>query len=179
MTRMTVNGQPMAFALDPETPLLHALREAANITGPKHGCEDGGCHACTVLVDGTAVRACTLTIARAEGAAVTTIEGLPPDHPLFAAWMAQQPSMCGFCDPGFITALAGLLAVNAAPGEEELAALPNRCACGAGPRIVRAGMAAAAALRAASAKADERPTLTFSLGSAVKAEEEKESKRIE
>ncbi|MCJ7420926.1 (2Fe-2S)-binding protein [Sphingomicrobium astaxanthinifaciens] len=177
MTQMTVNGQPMAFSLDPATPLLEALREAANLTGTKRGCDDGGCHACTVLVDGVAVRACALSIARAEGAVVTTIEGLPPSHPLFAAWRAEQPSMCGFCDPGFLVALAGLLQVNTAPSEEELAMLPNRCACGAGPRILRAARAAAAALRAAATPDEARPTSAFSLGSRVSADTEMESNR--
>ncbi|WP_265587734.1 (2Fe-2S)-binding protein [Sphingomicrobium arenosum] len=180
MTRMTVNGQPMAFALDPATPLLEALREAANITGPKRGCDDGGCHACTVLVDGQAVRACSLSIARAEGAQVVSVEGLPPSHPIFAAWRAADASMCGFCDPGFITALVGLLSTNAAPSEAELGALAHRCPCGSGPRIVQAGLAAAAALRAGSAAQDEeRPAATFSLGSPVSGNITTESKRNE
>ena len=167
MTRMIVNGQPLAFDLDPQTPLLHALREAANITSPKKGCEDGSCHACTVLVDGRAVPSCTLTIGRAEGTQVVTVEGLPPDHPLFAAWVEAQPTMCGYCDPGFICALAGLLSVNVAPSADVLVSLPNRCPCGAGPRIARAAGIAAASLRA-SAEREERRTrepAQFSLGS--------------
>ncbi|WP_343345358.1 2Fe-2S iron-sulfur cluster-binding protein [Sphingomicrobium sp. XHP0239] len=165
MTRMTINGEPLAFDLDPETPLLHALRDAANLTGPKHGCDDGSCHACTVLVDGQAVRSCSLSIARAEGAQIVTVEGLPPDHPLFAAWIAVQPTMCGFCDPGFLCALAGLLQVNVAPSDAELAAIPNRCPCGAGPRIAEAARVAAGAIRSTSNDVEPETTNGFSLGS--------------
>ncbi|MCM8558389.1 (2Fe-2S)-binding protein [Sphingomicrobium sediminis] len=170
MTRFTLNGRPLAFDLDPQTPLLFALRDAANITSAKYGCDDQSCHACTVLVDGQAVRSCTLTIARAEGAVVQTVEGLAPDDPLFSAWEDEQVSLCGFCDPGFMCALSALLAVNSAPTEEELAAIPNRCPCGAGPRIRKAAQLAARRIRQASAPqavqtADSNLTEGFSLGS--------------
>ncbi|MFN3510440.1 MAG: (2Fe-2S)-binding protein, partial [Tsuneonella troitsensis] len=75
MTALTVNGRPVRFDIDPDTPLLHALREAANLTGTKYGCGTGDCHACTVIVDGEALRSCLVTIAEAEGRYVTTIEG--------------------------------------------------------------------------------------------------------
>ena len=176
MTRMTINAEPLAFDIDPTTPLLHELRDTANITGPKHGCDDGSCHACTVLVDGQAVRSCRLSIGRAEGAQVVTVEGLPPDHPLFAAWVEAQVSQCGFCDPGFLCALAALLQVNVAPSDAELAAIPNVCPCGAGPRVaIAARLAAAAIRREAEPTVDETPSATlqaepettdgFSLGS--------------
>ena len=171
MPRLTVNGEPLAFDLDPQTPLLFALRDAANITGPKHGCDDRGCHACTVLVDGQAVRSCDLPLARAEGAQVVTVEGLPPDHPLFAAWIEAQPSMCGMCDPGFLCALVGMLQVNAAPSEEDLAAIPNRCACGAGPRIRNAARLAARAIQREGDPSEPETTGGFSLGSDQDAQE--------
>ena len=102
MTSMTVNGEAIHYRLDPETPLLFALRDASNLTGAKHGCYSGDCGSCTVIVDGRAVLSCQLTIAAAEGADITTIEGLSADraHPLQQAWAAEQVSQCGRCDPG-------------------------------------------------------------------------------
>jgi len=94
MTSMTVNGEAIHYKLDPETPLLFALRDASNLTGAKHGCYSGDCGSCTVIVDGRAVLSCQLTIAAAEGADITTIEGLSADraHPLQQAWAAEQVS---------------------------------------------------------------------------------------
>lgn len=140
MTSMTVNGEAIRYRLDPDTPLLFALRDASNLTGTKHGCYSGDCGTCTVIVDGRAVLACQLTIAAAEGADVTTIEGLAADraHPLQQAWAAEQVSQCGRCDPGFIMALAALMRVTPVPTPEQLSGLPNICRCGATPRIVKA-----------------------------------------
>jgi isoquinoline 1-oxidoreductase alpha subunit len=140
MTSMTVNGEPVRYALDPATPLLWALRDASNLTGTKYGCDSGDCGACTVIVDGRATLSCTVAIASLEGAAVTTIEGLSAGtaHPLQQAWAAEQVTQCGRCDPGYIMALAALIATNPRPGQAELDLLPNRCRCGAGPRIVKA-----------------------------------------
>ena len=140
MTRMTVNGQALQYRLDPQTPLLWALREASNLPGAKHGCDDGGCGACTVIVDGRAERSCQLPIAGLEGATVTTVEGLSQgrSHPVQQAWLAEQVTQCGFCEPGFIMAIAALLQASPRPSREQVEALPNRCACGAQPRILRA-----------------------------------------
>jgi len=140
MTRMTVNGQALQYKLDPQTPLLWALREASNLTGTKHGCDDGGCGACTVIVDSRAERSCQLAIGALEGASVTTIEGLPGgrSHPVQQAWLAEQVTQCGFCEPGFIMAIAALLQASPRPSQQQVEALPNRCACGAQPRILRA-----------------------------------------
>ena len=140
MTRMTVNGQALQYRLDPQTPLLWALREASNLPGAKHGCDDGGCGACTVIVDGRAERSCQLPIAGLEGATVTTVEGLSQgrSHPVQQAWLAEQVTQCGFCEPGFIIAIAALLQASPRPSREQVEALPNRCACGAQPRILRA-----------------------------------------
>jgi len=111
MTRMTVNGEGVHYKLDPETPLLWALRDASNLTGTKYGCDSRDCGACTVLVDGRAVLSCAVAIKDLEGAAVTTIEGLSADrsHPVQQAWLAEQVTMCGYCEPGFILAIAALL----------------------------------------------------------------------
>ena len=141
MTALTVNGRPLRFDVDPATPLLWALRDAANLTGTKYGCGVGDCHACTVIVDGEALRSCLITVAEAEGRYVTTIEGLSRDrsHPVQQALVAEQAIQCGFCTPGIAIAAASLLAKNAAPSEEEIAeAIPNLCRCGVYPRLVRA-----------------------------------------
>lgn len=140
MTRMTVNGEAIHYKLDPETPLLFALRDASNLTGAKHGCYSGDCGSCTVIADGRAVLSCQITIAAAEGADITTIEGLSADraHPLQQAWAAEQVSQCGRCDPGFIMALAALMRTTPTPTPEQLAGLPNICRCGATPRILKA-----------------------------------------
>lgn len=141
MTALTVNGRPVRFDIDPDTPLLHALREAANLTGTKYGCGTGDCHACTVIVDGEALRSCLVTIAEAEGRYVTTIEGLSRDrsHPVQQALVAEQAIQCGFCTPGIALAAAALLARNANPTPDQIkAAVPNLCRCGVYPRLVRA-----------------------------------------
>ncbi|MCR2834701.1 (2Fe-2S)-binding protein [Parerythrobacter lacustris] len=141
MSRMTVNDQPVQFDMNPDTPLLWALRDAANLTGTKYGCGSGDCGACMVIVDGEALRSCLITLAEAEGRYVTTIEGLARDrsHPVQQAMVAEQAIQCGFCTPGIVMAGAALIAKNADPGEEEIrAAIPNLCRCGVYPRLVRA-----------------------------------------
>jgi isoquinoline 1-oxidoreductase alpha subunit len=146
MTRMTVNGEAIHYKLDPATPLLWALRDASNLTGTKYGCDSRDCGACTVMIDGRAVTSCSVTIGELEGAAVTTIEGLSSDgsHPVQQAWIAEQVTMCGYCEPGFIMAIAALLQSNPAPDDAAVAALPNLCRCGAYPRIRKAIARAAA-----------------------------------
>jgi isoquinoline 1-oxidoreductase subunit alpha len=141
MTGLTVNGRPVRFELDPQTPLLWALRDASNLTGTKYGCGAGDCGACMVLVDGAALRSCLITLAEAEGRLVTTIEGLSRDrsHPVQQALVAEQAIQCGFCTPGIAIAAAGLLARNTDPSEEEIKqAIANLCRCGVYPRLVRA-----------------------------------------
>lgn len=141
MSRMTVNGRPVRFDLDPETPLLWALRDAANLTGTKYGCGVGDCGACMVIVDGEALRSCLITIAEAEGRYITTIEGLSRDrsHPVQQAMVAEQAIQCGFCTPGIVMAAAALIGRNPAPSEADIeAAVPNLCRCGVYPRLVRA-----------------------------------------
>ncbi len=141
MSRLTINGKPLRFVMDPDTPLLWALRDAANLTGTKYGCGNGDCGACMVLVDGQAMPSCQLSLAEAEGRVVTTIEGLSPDrsHPVQQALVAEQAIQCGFCTSGVVMAGAALLQSSAAPSETEIkAALTNICRCGIYPRLVRA-----------------------------------------
>lgn len=137
---MTVNGEAVQYRLDPSTPLLWALRDASNLTGTKYGCDSRDCGACTVIIDGKAVMSCSVTVGELEGAQVTTIEGLSANrmHPVQQAWLAEQVTMCGYCEPGFIMAIAALLEANPAPSDDEIAALPNICRCGAYARIRKA-----------------------------------------
>jgi aerobic-type carbon monoxide dehydrogenase small subunit (CoxS/CutS family) len=141
MTRLTVNDRAVEFRIDPQTPLLWGLRDVANLTGTKYGCGAGDCGACMVLVDGQALRSCLITLGEAEGRSVTTIEGLSADrsHPVQQALVAEQAIQCGFCTPGIAIAAAALLARNADPTAEDIAAaVPNLCRCGVYPRLVRA-----------------------------------------
>ena len=150
MTRLTVNDRPVEFRMDPQTPLLWALRCAANLTGTKFGCGVGDCGACTVLVDGEALRSCLISLAEAEGRTVTTIEALSRDrsHPVQQALVAEQAIQCGFCTPGIVMTAAALLARNADPDEAAIkAALTNLCPCGTYPRLVRAIQRAGRVLR--------------------------------
>lgn len=147
MTKFTVNNQPVEYRMDPETPLLWALRDASNLTGTKYGCGSGDCGACTVDIDGRAVRSCQVTIAAVEGAFVTTIEGLSRDrsHPVQQAWAAESVPQCGYCQSGMIMAAALLLKANPNPSDREIdAAMTNICRCGTYPRIRRAIRRAAA-----------------------------------
>ena len=140
MARLTVNGEAIEYKLDPDMPLLWALRDASNLTGTKYGCDSRDCGACTVIIDGRAALSCSVALRDLEGATVTTIEGLSANgsHPVQQAWLAEQVTMCGMCEPGFIMAIAALLEASSSPSEEQIAALPNICRCGAYPRIRRA-----------------------------------------
>jgi isoquinoline 1-oxidoreductase alpha subunit len=135
---MIINGDPLEYRLDPDTPLLWALRDASNLTGTKYACDSQDCGACTVIVDGRAALSCSVAIRDLEGARVTTIEGLGGTHPVQQAWLAEQVTMCGYCEPGFIMAIAALLDSSPTPSDEQIAALPNICRCGAYPRIRKA-----------------------------------------
>ena len=154
MARMTVNGEGVNYKLDPDIPLLWALRDASNLTGTKYGCDSRDCGACTVIIDGQAVLSCSVALRDLEGATVTTIEGLGGNHPVQQAWLAEQVTMCGYCEPGFIMAIAALLEASPTPSDEQIAALPNICRCGAYTRIRKA---IARAAQAAPAKSQAVP----------------------
>lgn len=142
MVSFTVNGVGHSFDGDPNTPLLWYLRDELGLTGTKYGCGTGLCGACTVHVDGKAVRGCLATVAEAEGAAVTTIEGLSPDgsHPVQVAWRNANVPQCGFCQAGQIMQAASLLAEKPNPSDTEILASMsgNICRCGCYQRIVHA-----------------------------------------
>ena len=159
MSRFTVNGQPVHYRMDPETPLLWALRDASNLTGSKYGCDTGVCGACTVNIDGRAVRSCTVPIRDLEGSAVTTIEGLSPDrsHPVQQAWVAESVPQCGYCQSGMIMAAAALLDRNPAPTDADIdAAITNICRCCTYPRI-REAIRRAGRMRAGGEAIDAAP----------------------
>jgi xanthine dehydrogenase YagT iron-sulfur-binding subunit len=149
---LTVNGQPRALAVEPRRTLLDTLREDLGLTGAKKVCDHGNCGACTVIVNGKAVYAClTLTVA-CQGKQVETIEGIgTPDnlHPIQAAFIACDAYQCGFCTPGQIMSIKACLDQNPDAGPDEIARAVsgNLCRCGAYPKIVEAGVAAAAALK--------------------------------
>jgi isoquinoline 1-oxidoreductase alpha subunit len=150
MPRLTLNGRPLAFEMDAATPLLWALRDAANLTGTKYGCGVGECGACMVLLDGEARPSCTIALSECEGREIVTIEGLSRDrsHPVQQAMVAEQAIQCGFCTPGIVIAAAALLAHNANPSDEQIkAAIPNLCRCGVHPRLVRAVQRAGRVMR--------------------------------
>jgi isoquinoline 1-oxidoreductase alpha subunit len=138
MSKFTVNGQAVHYRMDPETPLLWALRDASNLTGTKYGCGTGVCGACTVNIDGKAVRSCRVPIGQLEGSFVTTIEALARDrsHPVQQAWVAESVPQCGYCQSGMIMAAAALLDRNDNPSDADIdAAITNICRCGTYPRI--------------------------------------------
>ena len=150
MSSLTVNGRAVDLRMDPQTPLLWALRDAMNLTGTKYGCGSGDCGACMVLVDGEAQVACQISLANAEGRQITTIEGLSHNrsHAVQQAFASAQAVQCGFCTPGMVIAAAGLLAHNPAPTADEIkAAVPNLCRCGVYPRLVAAIQRAGRALQ--------------------------------
>ena len=137
-----VNGKSVGVDAEPATPLLWVVREHLKLTGTKFGCGSGLCGACTVHVDGKAVRSCQIALSQVAGKKVTTIEGLSPgsDHALQKAWIAEQVPQCGYCQSGQIMQAAALLAKNKKPTRDQIVAHMdgNICRCGTYPRIVRA-----------------------------------------
>ncbi len=147
--RVRVNGVERELDVDPEMPLLWALRDVLALTGTKYGCGQALCGACTIHLDGQVVRACVTPVRRAEGRNVTTIEGLSPDgsHPLQRAWVDLGVPQCGFCQAGQIMTAAALLAKKPQPSDTDIdqSLCGNLCRCGTYPRI-RAAIKKAAGL---------------------------------
>ncbi len=140
MARLNVNGRVLDVDVDPDTPLLWAIREHVGLTGTKYGCGVAQCGACTVHVDGAPVRSCATPVsAYAEGQRIVTIEGLSPDgtHPVQVAWAALDVPQCGYCQSGMIMAAAALLAQNPKPSEAEIRSeITNICRCGTYNRVL-------------------------------------------
>jgi isoquinoline 1-oxidoreductase alpha subunit len=142
MAAFTLNGKPVSVNTEPGTPLLWVLRDELKLTGTKYGCGAALCGACTVHLDGTAVRACVTPVSAVEGKRVTTIEGLSPtsSHPLQKAWIDQAVPQCGYCQSGQIMKAAELLAANKNPSRAEIVRHMdgNLCRCGTYHRIIAA-----------------------------------------
>jgi isoquinoline 1-oxidoreductase subunit alpha len=134
MARLTINGKPLDLSVDPSTPLLWAIREQAGLTGTKYGCGIAQCGACTVHVDGAAVRSCVMPVSAAEGKKITTIEGLANGttlHKVQKAWLDHEVPQCGYCQPGMIMAVAALLREKPKPTDADIdAKITNICRCG-------------------------------------------------
>jgi len=139
MVTLNVNGQSVQVDAEPDEPLLWVLRDHLNLTGTKFGCGVAACGACTVHLNGSAVRSCVMPASACDGKRITTIEGLKRDgtlHRVQQAWIDHQVPQCGYCQSGMIMAAAALLAAKADPSDEDIAnAITNICRCGTYPRV--------------------------------------------
>ncbi|MFT6407127.1 MAG: isoquinoline 1-oxidoreductase alpha subunit [Arenicella sp.] len=143
MVKLTLNGNALSLDADPAMPLLYAIRDIAELTGTKFGCGLGLCGACTIHLDGNAIRSCVTPLSAAQDKTITTIEGLGSEqamHPLQTAWVANKVPQCGYCQSGQIMSAAALLETNASPSDAEIetAMQGNICRCGTYPRIKKA-----------------------------------------
>jgi len=149
MVRLTINGSSIDVDVNPSTPLLWAIREQVGLTGTKYGCGIAQCGACTVHVDGKAVRSCILPVSAAEGKQITTIEGLATGgvlHKVQQAWLDQEVPQCGYCQAGMIMAVAALLRDKPQPTDADIdATITNICRCGTFQQVREAIHAAAKA----------------------------------
>ncbi|MBM4258902.1 MAG: (2Fe-2S)-binding protein [Deltaproteobacteria bacterium] len=146
MIELVVNGKTRSVDVNPDMPLLWVLRDVLGLTGAKYGCGMTLCGACTVHLDGEAVRACVLPTSAAVGKKIVTIEGLSPNgtHPVQKAWVAEQVPQCGYCQPGMVMAVAALLKKKPKPSDADIdAEVTNICRCGTYARIRKAIHAAA------------------------------------
>ena len=142
MTQFTLNGKPTQLDAEADMPLLWAIRDLLGMTGTKYGCGQGLCGACTVHIDGVAVRSCMTPVASVAGKNITTIEGLGTEglHPVQQAWIDNNVPQCGYCQPGQIMSASALLARNPSPSDEDIdnAMAGNLCRCGTYVRIRKA-----------------------------------------
>ncbi len=149
MVRMTINGNSINVDVNPSTPLLWAIREQVGLTGTKYGCGIAQCGACTVHVDGKAVRSCVMPVSAAEGKPITTIEGLASGsvlHKVQQAWLDHDVPQCGYCQAGMIMAVAALLSDKPKPTDADIdATITNICRCGTFQQVREAIHAAARA----------------------------------
>ncbi len=140
MISLNVNGKMYQVDVDPDVPLLWVIRDHLRLMGTKFGCGRGVCGTCTVHVDGRAERSCQVRAGEVQGKQITTIEGLPENHPLRRAWVEEQVPQCGYCQPGQIMQAAELLRLHPNPTGEQIqsAMKDNLCRCGTYPRIIKA-----------------------------------------
>jgi len=141
MAKLLVNGTSHDLDIEPEMPLLWALRNELGLSGTKYGCGIAQCGACTVLVDGKAVRSCTLPVSAVEGKPVTTIEGLAVNgrpHPVQEAWVSEDVPQCGYCQSGQILSAVALLKQKPNPTDADISTISNICRCGTYVRVRRA-----------------------------------------
>ena len=154
MIILSINGTKQEFDIDPNMPLLWALRDIAKLTGSKYGCGKGLCGSCTVHLNGSAIRSCTTAVSLAVGKEITTIEGLSEmgDHPVQVAWQDINVPQCGYCQPGQIMSASALLNANTDPSDSDIDAAMggNICRCGTYPRIRKAIHNAAKTIREVS-----------------------------
>jgi isoquinoline 1-oxidoreductase subunit alpha len=149
--QLKVNGAPRTITSDPTTPMLWVLRDELMLTGTKFGCGVAACGACTVLVEGNAMRSCVMPVATFEGKNVITVEGMSTNrtHPLQLAWIKHQVPQCGYCQSGFLMAAAALLQQKPEPTDADIdAAITNLCRCGTYPAMRAAIKDAATMIKA-------------------------------
>jgi isoquinoline 1-oxidoreductase alpha subunit len=149
MISLDINGKRYEVDVPPDVPLLWVIREHLKLTGTKFGCGVAMCGACTVHVNGKAQRSCQLPVGQAQGKTITTIEGLPEDHPVKRAWILEQVPQCGYCQPGQIMQAAALLVEDPNPSDEKIMKAMEGvlCRCGTYPRIIKAIKRAAKEVR--------------------------------
>jgi isoquinoline 1-oxidoreductase alpha subunit len=146
MISLKVNGKVHEVDADPDTPLLWVLRDSLGLTSVKYGCGEGACGICTVLVDGRAERSCVTPVESVRGSEILTIEGLPADHPVKAAWTELQVPQCGYCQTGMMLQAVDVLTARPDISDGEMAAAMDgvACRCGSHPRVIPAMRLAAA-----------------------------------
>jgi len=149
MIFLDINGKRYEVDVPPDVPLLWVIREHLKLTGTKFGCGVAMCGVCTVHVNGKAQRSCQLPVGEAQGKTITTIEGLPEDHPVKRAWILEQVPQCGYCQPGQIMQAAALLVEDPNPSDEKIMKGMEGvlCRCGTYPRIIKAIKRAAKEVR--------------------------------
>lgn len=140
MITLHVNGTSRQVDVDPETPLLWALRDNLGITSVKYTCGIAECGICTVLIDGAAVRSCSISVEEVGAKEITTVEGLPDDHPVKVAWIEKQVPQCGYCQPGIMLQMVDFLARQPNPTDEQINEAMDDviCRCGSHPRMRKA-----------------------------------------
>ena len=149
MISLQVNGKKYAVDVPSDTPLLWVIRDNLKLTGTKFGCGIGECGSCTVHIDGKAQRSCTISVGDVQGKKITTIEGLPKNHPVKRAWIQEQVPQCGYCQPGVIMQVSSLISEAKSPDPDKIIAAMDDvlCRCGSYPRMKKGIQAAVEIVR--------------------------------